>query len=410
MFGGQIQLQHCLKLFLRVRKATDHALLATIRPMSLLGTIEHLAGAIGPRGGATSEENNAADWVAAELSAMGYTPVRQTFVSATSTFWPYIFAAGAVLLSLFFFWQPQPVGAGAALVLTGVALASLFLHVRLRDNLLRWLVPNDDSRNVIAKAPAAAPDKPPILVTANLDSPRATRAVSLPLLMLMMAGMGALMALFAFGILNPSALLRQIALIPGLVALILLVQMSLAQRAKFNAGANGNASGVAIALDLASRLAQQPPAHRDVIVAFMGCGEIYSAGLDAMIKAHGGALKGALHVAISHAGGPHPLALIRGEQFTTSVAGDAQLLALGERTAQACGTAVQTRIFKLGHGDLSAGVRNGLRSVGLMRLDSAGQPANWRAAGDTVGTLDEASLQQAADFTWHFIQAIDSEA
>jgi hypothetical protein len=59
---------------------------------------------------------------------------------------------------------------------------------------------------------------------------------------------------------------------------------------------------------------------------------------------------------------------------------------------------------------MSAGARNGLRSVGLMRLDSAGQPVNWRAASDTAGAMDEASLQQAADFTWHFIQALDSEA
>jgi hypothetical protein len=341
---------------------------------------------------------------------MGYTPVRQSFVSATSAFWPFIFAAGAVLLSLFFFWQPQPVGAGAALVLTGVALAALMLQVRLRDNLLRWLVPSDDSRNVIAKATAAAPGKPPILVTANLDSPRAARPASPALLMLMMAGMGALVALFAFGIPNPSVLLRQVALIPGLIALILLVQMALAQRAKFSAGANGNASAVAIALDLAGRLAQQPPAQRDVVLAFTGCGEVDAAGLHALVKARGSELKGALHVAISHAGGPHPLALIRCEQFTTNVEADAGLLALGEKTAQACGEPVQTRIFKLGHGEMSAGARNGLRSVGLMRLDSAGQPVNWRAASDTAGAMDEASLQQAADFTWHFIQALDSEA
>lgn len=378
--------------------------------MSLLGTVEQLAGAIGTRGSATPEEQQAAEWVDAELAALGYSPVQQRFVSETSPYWPLIFAAGAVLLSLIFLWLPQPVGAGAALVLSGVTLLALVQHVRLRDNPLRWLTPNDDSRNVVAKAPATAPSQPPILITANLDSPRATRGASRPLLLLTLAGLGALVVLSLLGIFNNADTLRQIALIPGAIALVLLVQMIRAQRAPLVAGANSNASGVAVALDLAGRLAQQPLAHRDVILAFTGCGEVHAAGLAALLKARGSELKGAAHLAISHAGGNDALALIRRESFTATFESDAQLVSLGEKVAQSCGIDAQPRDFTLANGAFSVGVQHGLRAIGLMRLDSAGAPLNWRSAGDTANTIDEASLQHAADFAWQLVQAIDAEA
>lgn len=384
--------------------------LVTIRPMSLVGTIEHLAGVIGPRGSATQPERDAADWLNTELTALGFAPQQQPFVSATSTVWPVIYAAGAVLLSLFFFWQPQPVGAGAALVLTGVTLISFILHLRLRENPLRWITPNDDSRNVVVTVPALAATQPPLLITANLDSPRAARNASRPLLLLTLAGMALLVVLFAIGIPNNSQALRQIALVPGVIALVLLLQRVMALRAKATAGANGNASGVSIALDLARRLQQQPLAGRNVILAFTGCGEIEGAGLKALLKNRAAELKGAAHIAISHAGGNLPLAIIRREQYTAAIEGDARLAALGEQVAQACGESIQVRDFNLANGELSIGAKHELRAIGLMRLDSAGLPMNWRTTGDTVNTVEEASLQQAADFAWQWIQAIDSEA
>jgi hypothetical protein len=378
--------------------------------MSLLGTVEHLAGAIGPRASATPAEQQAADWVTAELAAFGHAPQQQTFVSETSQYWPLIFAAGATLLSVFFFWQTQPVGAGAAAVLAGVALVLLLLHLRGRSTLLRWLTPNNDSRNVVVTMPASAPSQPPILITANLDSPRATPGASRPVLLLTLAGMGALVALALLGIPNNAIVLRQIALIPAAIALVLLVQMILAQRAPFTAGANGNASGVAVALDLAGRLAQQPTTRRNVIIAFTGCGEVHAAGLEALLKARAAELQGAVHLAISHADGSGALALIRREAFTATVESDPRLVALGEKVAKACGIEAPARDFTLAHGEMSAGVQHGLRSMGLMRLDSAGVPANWRSAGDMPSALDEAPLQQTADFAWQLVQAIDTEA
>ena len=78
--------------------------------------------------------------------------------------------------------------------------------------------------------------------------------------------------------------------------------------------------------------------------------------------------------------------------------------------AQASGAIIRAQVFTLAHGEMSIGARHGLRAIGLMRLDSAGQPLNWHAAADTANNIDEASLLTAADFAWQFIQAIDSEA
>src|SRR5262245_6401037 len=113
--------------------------------MSLLGHVQHLSEDSGPRGSTTDDESKASEYVEQQLQSFGLHTQRQRFLSATSAYSPFALATGAVLVAVFLFWQPQPVGAAAAFLLGLVVLISIWCELILRDNPLRWVIPTDFS-------------------------------------------------------------------------------------------------------------------------------------------------------------------------------------------------------------------------------------------------------------------------
>src|SRR5512141_1671747 len=102
--------------------------------MTSLDHIRYLSETIGPRGSTTEAEAKAADYVADQLAVLQLSPQRQKFLSAESAYAPYALFAVMLLLSLFLFEQPQPVGAAAAVIITLTALVSIILEMRFQSN------------------------------------------------------------------------------------------------------------------------------------------------------------------------------------------------------------------------------------------------------------------------------------
>lgn len=390
--------------------------------MSLLAHIHHLSVVIGPRGSTTESEAKAHDYVQQTLAALGVSAVRQPFLSATSAYAPFILGAGAALLGVFLFWQLQPVGAAAALIVTVVAFASLILELNLCDNPLRWIVPTAASQNVVATIPATTADRPPILITAHVDTHRTPLLFSSPgwrrifraLMPVGLVSIAILIVLFAAGVLSQAVLLRQLALIPGAAVAILVALMIQATTSTFSPGANDNASGVAVALELVRRLAQQPLARRDVIVAFTGCEEVGAYGVEALVKARLADLRGAIHLVIDHVGGlkGHDLgpSIIQSEKFLRRYACDRALVATAEFVAREHPTlGVCSRDFDLAYSELTVGARYGLRTIGLMGLMPDGDLPRWHVKDDVIAHVDEATLERSAEFAWHLLRAFDAE-
>ena len=120
------------------------------------------------RGSATETEEHTAQFVSAELKAMGLVPQSQNFLGLTSTYSPYILAAGLTLLTLFLFWRTRDSEAMAiaALVLLAVVIAALVYELSLRDNVLRWWLSPEYSQNVFVQVPPAVPAAMPAAVPA----------------------------------------------------------------------------------------------------------------------------------------------------------------------------------------------------------------------------------------------------
>ena len=98
--------------------------------MATLDTVRALAEEIGPRGSTTDTERKAAAYLTERLRGLNLDPQTQSFQSALSAYHPFALATGVTLLSVVLFWQAQPVGAVAALVLAVTVLVSLIQEMR----------------------------------------------------------------------------------------------------------------------------------------------------------------------------------------------------------------------------------------------------------------------------------------
>ena len=389
--------------------------------MTALDHISHLVETIGPRGSTNPEEAAAATYASDQLSAMGLTPHTQKFLGAESAYAPYALFAGSTLLSIVLFWRPQPVGAAAAALLAGVVLASLLLEMQFIANVLRWLLRVDDSQNVHARISAsAAPAAQTVVITAHLDTHRTPLIFSSPtwqkvFSLLMPAGLisaALLLVLFVVGIFMPAPVLRWASLAPGAVILAILLLMLQADNTPFTRGADDNASGVGVVLSLAQRLQQAPLAHTDVIIVFTGCEEVACYGADAFMTEHAAELRGAIHLTIDQVGarGANPC-VVRGEQFFVPAHGDARLLAIADAViARRPDLNISTRSLHGAYGELSIGVKHGLRAIAIGALNAEGVSPNWHKPTDDMSNIDPQVVERCEALAWELLQDFDAAA
>lgn len=406
--------------------------------MTALDPMRYLSETIGPRGSTTEEEAKAAEYVATQLTNLGLAPQRDAFLSAASAYAPYALFTGMLLLSLFLFWQPQPVGAAAAAILTLTALVSVLLELLFRTNPLRWLLPLGDSQNVYVRIPredaqraGGLPADPvakdadntkvagpanTIYITAHLDTHRTPLVFSSPgwiktfglIMPAALVSAGVSLLLFIVGVFSTSLIWREVALVPGVVMLFILILMIQADRTDYSPGADDNASGVAATLGLAERLAHTPLKNTDVVVVFTGCEEVGCYGADAFFQRHAEETRGATLLVIDQVGAANAKpSVVEGERFLAFVRSDPHLLALAHKVLdehpewQAGFT-----LSNAPYGELSVGAKDGLHCIALGHSENS--PSYWHTMLDTMQHADPELVEREQELTWQLLKAIDA--
>ncbi|MCL4505885.1 MAG: hypothetical protein M1434_14625 [Chloroflexi bacterium] len=399
--------------------------------MTSLEQFRHIADAVGPRSGASDEEATAAGYIAERLSAIGLAPNKQIFLSPTSAYAPAALFAGIALLSVFLFWQGQPVGAAAAALLTATALISLLLEMQYRANPLRWVLPIEESQNVYAHIPRAPRDESDgapaqtIVISAHLDvqrNPAVFNALggvqALPALLRSgLIAAAVLLVLFLIGIPLSDSILRQIALLPGVVLLVIFILMLLAQRAPYRKGEGDNAGGLAVLLDASANLTSAPLAHADTLVVFTGASEVGGYGMQAFLRAHQAELAEARQLIITAMGaaGTAP-AIAREERSYAAAASDRALLALaGDVVAAHPDLGAVIVPYVVAHGEFSLSARYGLRPLALTSTPQADPTAKPPADASIMPATgapdaDELALQRATALVCELARSIDAAA
>lgn len=317
---------------------------------------------------------------------------------------------------------------GFALVLA--ASMSMYLDLNGRLYLLRSLFFRRASQNVVS--PGAKPDAPArLMLVAHLDvgrggavfDPRNRRrlgrlgrllgvapprlvfwalATLLPILGARMAGVDA----DALPVLQlPSTLIL-------LVATFLLVDIQLSEPSP---GANDNASGVGLALELAERLEREPPRNLDVWVVLTGAQECGAEGMRAFVRSRRKELDPATTFVLAlDAVGRGDVRFVTYEGPAVSFAMDRRLIelsgAIAEADREGPGRYRAAPLRRASSSDALPAASRGWRALALTCLEpGADLPPDHHTTADTLERLDWDSVERAGDFTGELIAALDAD-
>ncbi|CAN5558878.1 M28 family peptidase [soil metagenome] len=335
-----------------------------------------------------------------------------------------------------------PVGFALGLL----AATSMYLDLNGRLYLLRRLFFRRASQNVVSRGGNAdAPAK--LLIVANLDAartgaffdPKRMRRVErtarylpapygplrivfwalaalLPLLGLRMAGVD-------------SGAISALQLIPTLILLIGIFGLVDIELSDVVQGANTNASGVAVALELGAELQANPPDNLDAWVVVTGGGECTSEGMRSFIRSHRREFDppGTFVLNLSSVGRGE-LRYVISQGLAVSFEMDRRLIELcdalagSDSIADAAGheknkpgdsgaSPPRALPFRTGFADEAFPARIArLRPISLTALGPGGiVPPGYHAAGDTVEHVDGGALENARSFALELISAIDRD-
>lgn len=278
--------------------------------MAVMDHIRYLAETVGPRGSTRPPEKRAAEYAEKVLREAGLNPVTESFVSGRSTYHPFALFAALVLLSVAVFWWGGRWGAAAAALLTAASLVSALLELAFRPNPFRWILPKGQSQNVWARIEPKGEARENVVLIGHLDTHRtpllfAKRWVRIlgNLVPLAMGSCLLLMAAFVTRIFLASPILSYAALPLAVIMLALFLLMMQADFTPFAAGANDNATGVGVVLEMARNLRSQPLDHTRVWVLASGCEEVGCYGAEAFAVGHKAELNRPVWMSIDSVGG-----------------------------------------------------------------------------------------------------------
>jgi len=380
--------------------------------------IQYLSQTIGGRGSCTPSEKRAAEYVAQQLRELDISDVRvESFKASPSTYRPYSVAFGLAFVSslLTFVLAWRGIIILAALVNAASAWGML-AETDFASNWMRWLLPAGRSQNTVAVIPAASQASRRVVLCAHLDSHRTpifyssqawqtwfTRLVTLAFASLVLGAF-----FFGLGSLLWLDWLRWFALPAATIQGLAMALSISADFTPFSPGANDNASGVQVTLDLAERLVEEPLNNTEIWLAFTGCEETGAYGISDFLDRHAESLGDqAIYVVLDQVGlgvltyltvdglivrrKTHPAAL--------NLARTAARKKNPIRVAEAEGMA---------YTDAAVATKRGLTAITLVSIpDSEEEVSRWHQLSDTISYVDRQAIAEAREFTWRVLQILD---
>jgi len=389
-------------------------------PSTALEHVRHLATTIGPRGSTTPSERAAAVYARERLSSAGLETHWEPFRAPVSGWRPFAIAAAAGLASLSLPVAFGRTGASLAAVLMTIVTVSVFLEMYFRPNALRPFVAKGDSQNVWARVPARAAPRRRIAVVAHIDTHRTpwvfTRPWRLTLLRLVTSSgvVGFVVGSLSFALI---ALSGATSWSPWtlLLAPIYLAVLAVALQPDLTphtVGANDNASGVAIVLSLAERLAREPLEHVEVWALVTGCEEVGSYGAQAFVRHHRDELAGLAAISIDNvAGAGAGPCYTSVEGMVLPLHPDANLFASAEAVRHAHPElGAYTLPYTTLHTDATAFMAAGVPSLSFVGLTPDGVIPHWHQASDRLEHVSADALERTERFVAALLERVDREA
>jgi hypothetical protein len=373
--------------------------------------VQYLAEKIGPRGSCTAAERAAADYINAELSQLNLELTEDPFTAVTSFSWVFglidlLFIIAALLFPL------QPMFAFI------IALVTFFAFVLETSTFpfLSIFLPKKKSQNLVARVPARSKKIRKVIITAHYDSSRSALNFSPQMVkgfrrsyLLMVAAMILEVILYALGALTtilPTTLLWYLSL-PGALYLLFTLLTLLHREifGKYTPGANDNASGVAVLLEVAKVLSRLPLLTSEVTLVATGAEESGTNGALAYLRQHRPS-KDTYVINLDNLGTGR-LTVVTQEGILGVKPSSPELLTCAQEVAAEKKVELEFAPYHLLTTDGTVFLMRGYRTVSLMAFDEEGLIPNWHWPTDQATYVDPVNLDAAKELVLGILRRIE---
>jgi Peptidase family M28 len=381
-----------------------------------LGVIELLAKDIGPRRPCSEAEKQAAGALVAWLRERGVEARTEEFSGYASFGYPYGLLFGASLAGGLL----QRARSGPARRI-GAALAVLSAAVASAEGDLRWTPLSDvlstrPSVNVVGHVPSAGPTRRRVCLSAHLDTtrsgalfhpsvvPQLAKLLQIPAASALVLAAGPLVMRAPGGRTVHGAAIAGMAIASAVVA-----EREL--RGRDVPGANDNASGCAVAMQLAAEAAAAPLEHTEVDVLITSCEEAGMLGAQAYARRHKLRAVDTTFLNFDTVGGDVPLTyILREGSATMNRPASARLVRLLEGLAQGRPDLglVAARATPGLPTDATPMRARGWEAVTLLAQDGNRIP-NYHRPSDTYEHVEPRTVGRALETGRELLAALDAE-
>ena len=381
----------------------------------------YLATHIGPRGAATPEEKQAADYAQQQMQQLGLREVREETLSATAGGWLSITIIFSIAVwgvfacwSLFYLTQTRIVGALLAAGLCLAALLLIYLEITLRDHPVRRLVTRATSYNTIGQIAPAGSIKQQVVLVSNLDSAPASPVLKTPrrarlFRSVFYIGTVSLVGSVVFYLAGGLDLWTWAFVFAGIFGALqsaVIIQSLRADHGALTPGANHNASGVGTVLALAERLRSTPLQNTEVWIACCGSHISGDSGLRELLRSHAAELNGAWFIGFEGVGAGDRLIAINREGWLRRSVHPAVRDLIARAAAAHPDWPIEPRATSRST-VVAAAVWRGYKSVCLSIYAKRNEIPYAYNLDDTAEQLQLPAFDAAQEFGWQLLQQID---
>ena len=380
----------------------------TAREERLLRTARDISGRFGPRLPGSEGEQNTAIYLRDCFLKIGLDAELQPVVLTAQQHLPMILAYGLVVLASIIMARSPIIAAPIAVA----GLAAILTEANGTPTISR-LLPKRQSYNVIAKIPSNGPALRYIVVVAHLDSasptmfshPR-TVVIQRQSFMLALNTAAIITVLAVLGSIAPLARVWWVAFAAGLYLIFhitVLVHGSL--HLPPSPGANDNASGLAVLVELPERL-RSLTATEVWLVATCGH-EVGLAGMRTFLQQSLPSRDSTGVINLESVGaGAICLTLSEGYLRRTSVS--QRLLEVAAEVVRATSLPVQARHYQNEPTEAYLALSAGVPAISVIGFDRRGVIPNWHWHGDIVDNLEPATMEVAAKLVEGMVRRLDA--